>query len=73
MADLLWWLHARPWELLWWASTVTGFSWFVSEMLDTFQGWNVKLARGLTVIRAELALEKQRRIAFYKRYSKRHL
>jgi hypothetical protein len=71
MVDLLWWLHARPWEIMFYVGTISGIGFFISEMLDSLQGWNVKLARGIVVIRAELTLEKQRRKEFYKRYSNR--
>jgi hypothetical protein len=71
MVDLLWWLHARPWEVMAYAGFVAGIAFFVSAMLDALQGWNIKLAKGIAVIRAELMLEKQRRKEFYKRYSNR--
>jgi hypothetical protein len=71
MVDLLWWLHARPWEVMFYVGMIAGIGFFISEMLDLLQGWNVRLARGIVVIRAELTLEKQRRKDFYKRYSNR--
>jgi len=73
VADLLWWLHARPWEIMYAVGMIAGTAFFVSIILDALKDWNVKLAHGIDVIRAELALEKQRRIDFWKRYSKRHL
>jgi hypothetical protein len=43
MIDLLWWLDAPFWQQLYAVGLIGGISWFISEMYDTLENWDVKL------------------------------